>query len=705
MRTFLLSSLLLAACGGSRPATTVSAPPPTGPAIEAKPDVVAEVPIPAKPTKPVTNLTLAAIGLDPAALDRKVDPCADFYQFACGGWIAKTEIAADKPAAMRSFIDIEDKNLEYEKTILEGLRGKATTPVEKQLAAYYGSCMDEPAIEKLGLAPFKPQTLLIAGVKDARSLTGAIAQLRAAGFPMLFSLSPAQDAADARNVIADLEQGGLGLPDRDYYVKDDAQSKELRVKYETHVAEMLVEMGRKPAAAKTEAASVVALETAIAKVSKDNVARRDPRAMYNRLDRDGVAKAMPHFDWTTFWKTVGLDKAKEITVGSPDFLAGVDALLTSTRPEVWRAYLTYHLSSQIAAYAPKHFKDVQFKFASALTGQPELPPRWKRCASDAEATLGDSLGQLFVRDRFPGDSKTAADAQVAAINDAMRANLAALPWMDATTKSRAADKLKVMTYQIGFPRKWRDYTFKLDPKTWAANAIAANRFEAARQLAKIGKPVDKDDWQMTVPQVNAYYDPQLNGMVFPAGILQPPFYSVTSAVQVNLGGIGMVMGHELTHGFDDQGAQYDAVGNLTNWWQPDTETQFKSRTQCVSDQYSKYEIAGGGHVNGALTLGENIADIGGIKLAFTAYHQLRSTAPDAMVADGFTEDQQFFLSFGQSWCAKLRPDFEKLLVATDPHSPAQWRVNGTLQATPEFAKAFGCKAGSKMLPAKQCTVW
>jgi putative endopeptidase len=703
MRSTLSILLLVAACSSSKtPSTVPTAGPPAPPAAPA--GEVAAVAEPPTPTKPVTNKSLASVGLDPSVLDRATDPCDDFYQFACGGWIKRTEIPADKPVAARSFVDIEDRNLEYEHTLLEQLRGTPGSDAgARQLGAYYGSCMDGPAIEKAGLSALRPALATIDRIKDVRSLTAALAALQASGVDALFVLAPTQDAADARNVIANIDQGGLGLPDRDYYLKDDEQSRGVRGAYQAYAESLLGALGRK--AAKQEAADIVALETEIAKVSKDKVARRDPRGMYHKLDRPGVAKAMPKLDWDLYWTAVGLKDVKDVTATSPEFLAGIDRLLASTRPEIWRAYLAFHVTSDAAQVLTKELEDAEFKFESALTGQPEMPPRWKRCVEQTSRALGDLVGQAFVRDRFGGASKAAAEAEVHAIVAAMAANLDQLSWMDPETKAKAKAKLAAMTYQIGYPRKWKTYAFKLDRKTWGANALAARKAERARQLAKIGKPVDKDDWQLSPPEVNAYYDPQLNGMVFPAGILQPPFYSVEAAIPVNLGGMGVVVGHELTHGFDDQGAQYDAVGNLSNWWQPDTEQQFKQRTQCVIDQYSGYEVSGNTRLNGNNTLGENIADIGGVKLSLSAYRALRSPAPDTVIADGFTEDQQFFLGFGQAWCAKMRPDFERLLATIDVHSPAKWRVNGAVSATPEFGKAFRCRAGSKMVPVKQCVVW
>jgi putative endopeptidase len=700
MRSWLPILVAVAACGGKAPAT---APPTEHPEPAPRGDVAAPAAEPVS-TKPVTNRTLAQIGLDPDALDRTADPCDDFYQFACGAWIKKTEIPADKPIAMRSFVAIEDRNLEYEHTLLEQARSHpGDDPASRQLGAFYGSCMDEPAIERAGMAPLRPLLAVIDNVKDLRSLSQAIAALHASGVQVLFTLGPVQDSADARRVIAGIDQGGLGLPDRDYYLNSDDASKALRGAYQSYAESLLGLLGRRDA--RRQAAEIVALETEIAKVSKDKVARRDPRGTYNKIDRAGVAKALPRLAWDAFWAALDLKDVQDVTVTSPAFLSGLDPLLASVKPELWRAYLAFHLARQTAALSVRRLEETAFKFESALTGQPELPPRWKRCVAHTEEALGDLVGQAFVRDRFGGASKAAAEDQIHAIVAAMTANLESLPWMDAATKAKAKAKLTAMTYQIGYPKKWRTYGFKIDPRAWTSNALAARKAEQARQRAKISRPVDKDDWTMTAPQVNASYDPQLNGMVFPAGILQPPFYSVEASVPVNLGGMGMVVGHELTHGFDDQGAQYDALGNLVNWWQPDTAKQFQQRTQCVIDQYSSYEVSGNTKLNGANTVGENIADIGGVKLALAAYRQLRSVAPDTVVADGFTEDQQFFLGFGQAWCAKMRPDFEKLLATVDVHSPARWRVNGTLSATPDFARAFRCKPGAKMVPARQCVVW
>jgi len=693
--------MFVAACGSS-----TQAPPATPtPAPTAGSDVAPE-PVAAGPTKPVTTKSLADIGLDASLIDRSVDPCTDFYRFACGGYLKKTEIPADKPMTMRSFIDIEDRNLDYEKTLLEqASKSDGKDPVLQKLGAYYASCMDTATRTKLGLAPIQPQLTKVSSIHDVKSLVAVLAWFHANAFDAVIPTGSSPDGNDANKVVLQIAQGGLGLGDRDYYMKpDEPQNKKVLDAYRAFNVSLLVDAGRTQAQATKQVDKIMELETAIAKVSKDKVALRDPKGTYNALDRAGLQKLMPHVDWTAFLKTMGVASVNDIVVTSPEFLTGLDALLASTPIDVWRDYLTtYVLRANTSRLTPA-LEDQGFQFFAAITGQQENDPQWKRCAAATDGALGDLLGQAFVKDKFGGQSKAAAEEEVHAIRDAMKANLGSLPWMDAATKQKALAKLDAMTYQIGYPSKWKAYTFKVDKKTYAANSLAARNYENARDLAKIGKPRDKDDWEMTPPTVNAYYEPKFNGMVFPAGILQPPFYSVDSSTPVNLGAMGVVVGHELTHGFDDQGAQYDEDGNLKDWWQPDTEKAFKSRTQCVIDTYSSYKTEGM-NLNGANTVGENIADIGGVKLALSAYRSLRASAPDTVVADGFTEDQQFFLGFGQSWCSKVRPDFAKLLVQQDEHSPAEWRVDGALSATPEFARVWGCKAGTKMRPANACVVW
>jgi putative endopeptidase len=701
MRVPAVLVLFGAACGSS---STVSAPASPPPSVKPQPEP-AQPPTVEPHGKPITNTTLAAIGLDPAALDRKADPCEDFYQFACGGWQANAVIAPDLSETMRSFVDIELRTEAYLHDVLEKAR---TSPgddaVMKQVGAYYAACMDEAGIERAGLKPIAPLLARIAMVKDARSLSAAVSTLQPIGLNALFSFGPTEDFADVTKMIGGLDQGGLTLPDRDYYLKDDDASKTLRTALVDYAAALLVVAGHTADAAKKEAGELLALETELAKVSKDKVALRDPRGIYNKIDRGGIVKAAPHFDWDGFFKTIGQPGLVDITVSAPDFLVGLDKLLVSTPPAVWRNYLTVMVLGGSADVLTKKVQDIAFKLEQKLSGAPEQRARWKRCITSTDRALPQSLGQIFVRDRFPGASKQAAEEQIRAIVDAMGHNIDTLPWMDATTKAKAKTKVTAIASLIGYPATWKTYAFKIDQKAFAANVMGAQRERLAREVAKIGKPVDRTEWDISPSMVNAFYHPVHNKIVFPAGILQTPFYQVDHSIPVNLGAIGMVVGHEVTHGFDDEGAQFDAVGNLANWWQPETEKQFKQRTKCVVDQYSAYP-AGGAKLNGALTSGENIADIGGVKLALAAYRNLRASAAETTVADGFTEDQQFFLSFGQTWCSKQRPEYEAKLVAIDPHSPPRWRVNGTVSATPDFAKAFHCKLGATLRPKNACVVW
>ena len=692
-----LGIVLLTACGGSAP------PPAVGQAPAAP---VSSGAASGAPSKPTVKVTLASVGLDPLAIDRSQDPCTDFYQYACGNWLKTVQIPADEPAWSRSFNEIQKRNeLELKRILESASKPGATDPVTQKLGAFYGACMDEAAADKAGVQPIRALLERAANVTDVKTLSAVVTELHAVGITPLFDTSPTQDADDATRWIANLDQNGLGLPDRDYYLRDDESSKKLLATYREHVARMLVLTGMPEKRASAAAADVVALETEIAKISKTKVERRDPKTMFNRLNRAGVSKALPAFDWDRYWKGIGFPAIQEISVTAPKFFEGLQALLTTTKPAVWQSYLKWQIVHDTASLLSKPFVDERFRMQQALTGQPELPPRWRRCVHATDDSLGDLLAQPYVKDHFPGDSKQSAQTMVSAISSAMGSDLDALDWMDAETRKRAHEKLASLAYLVGYPEKWKAYDYPVDARSYAQNALRSRNYELKRALNKVGKPVDRTEWQMTAPTVNAYYDPQRNQMVFPAGIMQPPFYGINQGLAVNTGAIGMVVGHELTHGFDDEGSQFDAKGNLASWWTASASDKFKAKISCVEKQYSAYEALPGLHVNGALTLGENIADNGGLKLAFEAYRALRNSANEAIVADGMSEDQQFFLGFAQSWCSVYRPDFERMVVQTNPHSPPRFRVRGPLTNMPQFGEAFACKVGSPMRPQNTCSVW
>ncbi len=655
---------------------------------------------------PAASTTLEAVGLDPNALDRAADPCRDFYQFACGGWIAKTEIPADRSRWSRSFSEIQERNMAELKHILEeSSKSKSDDVVIKKIGAYYGACMDEAAVEKAGTRPIAPLLAAAKKVSDSRSLASAIIGLHRSKIWAAFGISAEPDSKDATRMISQLDQAGLGLPDRDYYLRDDDKSKEIREKYRTHVERMMKLAGFSAKQAETMVSDVMNLETELAKISKTRVERRDPKGLYNKIDRAGLAKTAADFPWGDYFKALGFAEIQDVNVTSIPFFEGFNRLFKETKAPAWRNYLTWHVVHQTAPALSKAFVDEDFAFQQVLSGQKEIRARWKRCVEATDGALPELLAQPFIKTKFAGDSKTAAEAMVGEISRQFGRELEQLDWMDAKTRERAATKLKAMEYLIGYPSQWKTYDFELDPKAFARNVIAAHAFELKRDLAKVGKAVDRQEWQMSPPTVNAYYDPQKNHMVFPAGILQPPFYSAKAAVPVNLGGIGMVVGHELTHGFDDEGSQFAADGNLTNWWEPQAGERFKAKTQCVDDQYGGYEALPGVKLNGKLTLGENVADGGGVMLAFRAYRELRKNAREASIADGFTEDQQFFLAVGQAWCSKQTDQISRMLAQIDAHSPPKYRVNGSLANLPEFAKAFACTEGTPMHPAKLCKVW
>jgi predicted metalloendopeptidase len=697
-----LSALFVFAAACEPPA---EAPPPATPPAPAPPPPPA--PTAAAPPAPhEVEATMESIGLDSTALDRSVDPCKDFYQFACGGWLAKTEIPADKPAWSRSFSVIADHNEAALHQILEdAITSKSDDPVTKKIGAFYGACMDEGAIEKEKTKPLKPLLDLVTKVKDEKTLAATVTELHKRKIFALFRLTDTQDAKDATQVIAEIDQSGLGLPDRDYYVKDDSKSKELREKYVAHVEKTMKLAGWSDKDAKAATADVMRIETELAKASKTRVERREPTTMYNRLDRPGVEHAAPRFVWGEYFKSVGMPAVQAITVTAPHFLEEVNVLFEKEKAPAWRNYLAWHVVRAVTEALPKAFVDEAFAFESAITGQKEQRVRWKRCVAATDQAVGELSAQPFLKDHFTPESKEATERYVHEIGKAFGEVVEHLEWMDAATKARAADKLKSLAYLIGYPKKWKSYDFEIKPKSYLENVLAARAWDFKRDLGKVGKPVDREEWGMTPPTVNAYYRAQVNHMVFPAGILQPPFFNPKANIPVNLGGMGMVVGHELTHGFDDKGSKFDDKGNLANWWTDQDNARFKAKTDCVSDQYGAYETLPGVKLNGQLTLGENIADGGGVKLAFAAYRAMRKGAAEVVKAGGFNEDQQFFLGVGQAWCFKQSDEMARLRAQTDPHSPSRFRVNGPLSNSPDFAAAFSCAEGTPMRRPNACGVW
>jgi putative endopeptidase len=671
----------------------------TGPRASPRPG-----PTPVAAGPPEKRVTLGDVGLDATALDRTADPCQDFYQYSCGGWLARNEIPADRVRWGRN-IEVAERNQSALRSILERASSQPSSdPALRAVGTFYGACMDEAAREAAGTRGVDPLLTRVRSVHGLPSLIAAVAELHRHGIFPIFVIGSEQDSKDATRVIASLDQGGLGLFDRHHYLDADARSKEIRAHYLDHVGRMMQLAGRKQAEAKQAAADVMALETELARISKTPVERRDPSGMYNKVDRAGLARLAPTWGWDAYFRGLGFEGLHEINVTSPALLQGLEKLLASTSPAAWRAYLEWHVLSATADALPRRFDDESFAMRRFLTGQERLPDRWKRCVAATDEALGESLGRLYVARHFADESRDAVRQMVVAISEAFGERLGELDWMDEKTRERAREKGRHMTYLIGYPSTWRVYDFSLDEKVHAANVLAGRAFEVRSRLARVGKPVDRERWQMTPPTVNAYYDSQLNQMAFPAGVLQPPFYSPRSSLAVNMGATGETVGHELTHGFDDGGSQYDARGDLVSWWEPETRKRFEARTQCVVDQYSAYETLGV-TIKGKLTLGENIADIGGLKLAFRAYRALREGARERLVADGFDEDQQFFLSYGQSSCTKWREERERTLLQTGIHAPRKFRVNGPVSNMPEFASAFSCAEGKALNPRQRCEVW
>jgi len=654
--------------------------------------------------RPIRSTTLAAVGIDPESMDRRADPCDDFYQFACGGWDAKTTIPPDRASYSR-FHEIIDRNEKELVDILEAARAQgagASDPVIGKLGAFYGACMDEAAIAKAGTAPIEPLLAAARRVKDVRSLRAALALLHQNGIWALFELDTDADYKEASRVILFVGQGGLGLPDRDYYLDKDLAG--VRDKYRTLVEKGFYLTGQSASAARRSAADVLRIETALAKASRPAEELEDPVKVYNKIDRAGLENLAPQIGWAAYFAALGQPDLKDVSVNAPDFLAAAGKLLVTERPAAWRSYLHWQIVRETAELLPEHLDELDFELRRLVTGVAEPRPRSKRCVAATDDAMGEYLGQPFVARYMSPSARDAADSLVSEIDSAMAVELRSITWLKPETRQRALEKLSAMAHLIGYPRKWRTYEFAVGP-VHATNALAARRFEVARDLHKVGGPFDRSEWLISPPTVNAYYTDNANQMVFPAGILQPPLFSARRPVAVNLGALGMVVGHELTHGFDAGGAQFDADGNLSNWWQETDLADFKRRGECVAAQYSAYEVLPGLKLNGKLTLRENIADLGGIKLAFRAYRAARATAASEIEADGFDEDQMFFLGVGQAWCTINREEDTRRRVKIDEHAPPRFRVNGALSDLPEFHAAFGCEKGRPMHPQTTCEVW
>ncbi len=650
------------------------------------------------------------LGVDESAMDKKVDPCTDFYQYACGSWLKKTPIPEDRSAWGRGFSEVFQRNEALLHAILDkDARGDSdkADPYADKVGSFYATCMDEDKSESGSLLTLKEELKAIDAAKDGKSLAKIVARLHREGANVFFGFGSQQDFKDATQVIGGIDQGGLGMPDRDYYLKADKSMSDLRAAYQTHIAKMLSLVGDQ--APEKEAARVMVLETALAKASMDKVERRDPNKVYHRLERKGLKKDAPHFLWDTYLEDVGAPTVQAINVAVPGFFKGMDVLLAKPKLEDLHTYLRWHAVVAAADMLGKNFVEEQFNWTKNLTGAKAILPRWKRCAAMTDAALGEALGRSFVTTTLGEEGKATAREMIQGIEKAFEANLGNLDWMDTAARTASLDKLHKINNKVGYPDQWRDYSkVAVGRESLLANARAAAAFENQRDLDKIGKPVDRAEWGMSPPTVNAYYNPSLNEMVFPAGIMQTPFFKPEAPLPSNYGGLGMVMGHELTHGFDDQGRQFDGDGNLHVWWSEKVGKAFDERAACVAKQYDGYVAVEELHLNGKLTLGENIADIGGLKMALAALRARGAAHPAPAAPAGkaaFSDDQQLFLSFAQSWCTNYRPEAARTRANNDVHSSAQWRVNGPVSDNAEFEKAFSCKPGSPMAPTNRCTVW
>ena len=653
----------------------------------------------------------APLGLDERFLDTTADPCTNFFQYACGNFTKYYPIPSDR-SGFGIFSLLFDRNQADLHEILERAAAGGTdrTPNEKKIGDYYAACMDSNAIDRKGLQPFQPELDRIAALKEKSELTPLLARFQLTNVNAFLGLGEQQDFKDASKQIAAVDQGGLGLPERDYYFRTGAADEKIRKEYVEHIANTLKLIGESEADAQADARNIFQLETALAKVSMDITARRDPKNVYHLMAVSDLQKLTPTLDWIKLLSAAEFPGITEINVANPEFFKGLNTVIQTTDMATIKAYLRWQLIASTSSIAlPKPLDDEMFDFNQRkLSGQPQQQPRWKRCVDATDTALGEALGQVYAAQEFPPSSKAATLQMVHDIETSMDQDLDSLDWMSPETKARAKAKLNAVADKIGYPDRWRDYS-KLTVQRDDAygNLQRAVTFESLRQIAKIGKPVDRGEWGMTPPTVNAYYNPSMNDINFPAGILQPPFYSPDSTDAENYGHIGAVVGHELTHGFDDQGRLFDGKGNLADWWTPEDGKKFDAKAECTVKEYNNFVPVDHVHINGKLTLGENTADNGGLRLAFIAFlaDAKRKGIDLTAKQNGFTPIQQFFVGFGQNWCGSTRPEQLRMQAETDPHSAREFRVNGVVQNMPEMGAAFSCKRGQPMMPQNVCRVW
>ena len=692
----LAAGLALAGCNSAKPTMATTAP---------------AAAMPAATTAPAATAATApkGEGLDVSNIDPAVSPCDDFFHYASGNWLKNNPVPASE-SSWGSFNVLADRNRLIMRSILDQAAANTTATKgsnDQKVGDFYASGMDTMALERAGLKYLQPELNKIAAVKTTRELQAQIAHQQMLQTGAFFNAGVGQDEKKSDQYAVLFYQGGLSLPDRDYYFKTDASAKSIRAALVTYMTDIFKMLGDNEATARQNATTVLRLETQLANASRTNVALRDPQANYNKQSLAETRKLYPNLNLPLILDDLRLGAAQSVIVGQPEFFKELSTLLKAEPLSAWQTYLRWHLVSSLTSALPKAYGDEAFRFGQLLSGAKQQQPRWKRMLRATDGALGEAFGQLYVDKAFPPSSKQKMLVLVGNLKAAMAEHIQQLDWMSAPTKTEALKKLNAFTVKIGYPDKWKDYSaLTISRDSYLQNVLAARQWSSLDNLKKFGKPVDRTEWGMTPPTVNAYYNPPMNEIVFPAGILQPPFFDPNADDAVNYGGIGAVIGHEITHGFDDQGRQYDATGNLRDWWTPEDARKFTAKADMVGAQYDAFSPMDSVHVNGKLTMGENLADFGGLSIAYSAM-QKAIAGKNVPNYDGFTPEQRFFLSWAQVWHTNDRPEYLRSLILTNPHSPAQYRTMGPLQNMPQFYEAFGCKPDTKMVRAEnmRAQIW